>query len=399
MVMRTGTPLPQGQHGIHKKCLSISGCKGPTAVMALPAPPAVNPDQAMRRVVINMQTSNCGSMQTFKLPGEAETQLIEGADVIETPDPKHAEPPSVTPEKARRAGVSRWVSDSSTLLQVALAPDVTPTMQADMRSTRTKLMKPGRKSKKKGKAGCSKRRTLLKKLASASSFPRASDEPGKSSEAFEVEEDLQALDPASSSGDAAPGLMGSKPEDEADPGCKSKPKARAKPKAKAKAKATAKAKAKAKETPKKAAKPKGKATSKAKAKSKACKRKAAAKAKSKASKNSATPEPAHDSEREPRKSRAPSLGDDFKQRRIEMPGGRWVFEILEGQELGCAGCRYIYNGCEGCRKDSFKGRNATKMWWSPPYQAALAAIEGDCAQPAMPEDEEPMKRRRSKGKP
>ena len=42
-------------------------------------------------------------------------------------------------------------------------------------------------------------------------------------------------------------------------------------------------------------------------------------------------------------------------------GSRWVYQVLADQTLGCANCRFIYNGCAHCRKPSFRGKSAETM--------------------------------------
>lgn len=40
--------------------------------------------------------------------------------------------------------------------------------------------------------------------------------------------------------------------------------------------------------------------------------------------------------------------------------------------MGCTNCRFIFNGCRNCRKDTFRGKTATKM--REEQQAAEAAV-------------------------
>ena len=39
-------------------------------------------------------------------------------------------------------------------------------------------------------------------------------------------------------------------------------------------------------------------------------------------------------------------------------GKNWHYEVVEGQVFGCSNCRFIYNGCRGCKKPGFRGRTA-----------------------------------------
>ncbi|CAE7648197.1 unnamed protein product [Symbiodinium microadriaticum] len=65
------------------------------------------------------------------------------------------------------------------------------------------------------------------------------------------------------------------------------------------------------------------------------------------------------------------------QRRVWLTPTRWIFEILDGQELGCNSCRYLYGGCATCRKPGFKGQKAEYFWYCNQYQTAVAKLDDD----------------------
>ena len=159
--------------------------------------------------------------------------------------------------------------------------------------------------------------------------------------------------------------------DEEDEAGDRRPAKRKAPKSKATPKATAKASAKAKA--------KGKAKAKAKAKSVAKDKpedKPAVKPKAGAKKTEI---------KEPVETEA--LGASVKQRRVDLAPRRWVYEILKDQTYGCAGCRFLFGGCTGCRKDSFRGKGPHDFAASEEYVSALAKLDAVV-------EEKPAKRRR-----
>ena len=211
-----------------------------------------------------------------------------------------------------------------------------------------------------------------------------------------------ADDPAKASGDDDMGASG---KDDADPAEKLEPKAKAKAKArgakKSKDKAPAeKPKTRAEKAETTAEKPKTKTekaeTTAEKPKTKAEKLKTTAekpkpkgkakpKAKAKSSKEAAPAEP---EEKE-------LLGSSVKQRRVDLGGRRWVYEILPGQTLGCAGCRYSFGGCASCRKECFRGKNAEAFAQTHEYVVGLSWINDDGANET--EKAEGSKKRKRKG--
>ena len=68
------------------------------------------------------------------------------------------------------------------------------------------------------------------------------------------------------------------------------------------------------------------------------------------------------------------------QRRVQLGPKSWVYEVLEGQTLGCAGCRFIFMGCKACKKITFRGRGVDFLIHDDSYQKALAALNGEEAE-------------------
>ena len=85
------------------------------------------------------------------------------------------------------------------------------------------------------------------------------------------------------------------------------------------------------------------------------------------------------------------------QRRVWLTPTRWIFEILDGQELGCNSCRYLFGGCATCRKPGFKGQKAEYFWYCAQYQTALAKL-GDDADDMGEGENPPTKKARQGGK-
>lgn len=61
-----------------------------------------------------------------------------------------------------------------------------------------------------------------------------------------------------------------------------------------------------------------------------------------------------------RKAKAQNEGC-VKQDRVGA-GKNWRYKVVEGQRFGCTNCRFIYNGCKNCQKETFKGRSAQQVW-------------------------------------
>lgn len=67
-------------------------------------------------------------------------------------------------------------------------------------------------------------------------------------------------------------------------------------------------------------------------------------------------------------------GKGSMQNRVNGKGGKWVYEVLPDQTLGCGNCRFIYGGCKVCQKPGFRGKSAAKMRLE---QQAVQEGEGD----------------------
>ena len=163
---------------------------------------------------------------------------------------------------------------------------------------------------------------------------------------------------------------------------------------KAKAKASGKAKAKAKGLPKAKAKAKGLPKAKAKALAKKSdepksKGKGKPKAKAKAAADDVE-DPAEPEEIE-------TLGSSVRQRRIDLGGRRWVYEVLPDQTLGCAGCRLLFGGCIACRKEGFRGKTAQAFAQTHEYVVALSWLD-DADAPQTEIGEGSSKKRKRKAK-
>ena len=77
------------------------------------------------------------------------------------------------------------------------------------------------------------------------------------------------------------------------------------------------------------------------------------------------PDPAHlepASSGTKRKGKAEAKTGEIKAKKVYQnrigEGKNWQYEVVEGQVFGCSNCRFIYNGCRGCKKPGFKGRTA-----------------------------------------
>ena len=283
-----------------------------------------------------------------------------------TPGPKPLPPLDETPEKAslihKASIVLKCVVCFGFVLNlpahevfepVPEHPEVTPAMQATLRTSKKAIAAEEMEAKKKGKG---KRRGLKRKSSKRRLLRRMSRG-------------------VSSDGPPETGAFAdAEPEQDGDLGDeRAKPKRKAKAKAKAKGSPKAKAKAKAKGSPKAKAKAKAKAKSSPKAKAKAKAKATAGKKKSKASKDSI----------KGGKKRSKSAGnggpDDFemekvKQRRVWI-GRRWLFEILPQQIYGCPSWA------------SFKGKNVDYMRADEDYQYGLTWLDENGMED-MPEPEE-----------
>ena len=72
-------------------------------------------------------------------------------------------------------------------------------------------------------------------------------------------------------------------------------------------------------------------------------------------------------DRKPRKSNSDKEADPAKkhgkhmQERVTGANGKWVYEVLPDQTLGCSNCRFIFGGCKLCQKPGFRGKSAQTM--------------------------------------
>ncbi|CAE7853363.1 unnamed protein product [Symbiodinium microadriaticum] len=338
----------------------------------------------------------------FEMPAMTDEQKAELAEVLAQIRQAEGATPVDEPEVVAAAGKGRGDAgdgaplpnpdvDTQLIIEepvecaVPMAK-VTPAMQREMATAkrvknRRGPGKPKAKVTKKNSRRWGRKKALLRSRSSLS-------EP--------------ADDPAKASGDDDMGASG---KDDADPAEKLEPKAKAKAKArgakKSKDKAPAeKPKTRAEKAETTAEKPKTKTekaeTTAEKPKTKAEKLKTTAekpkpkgkakpKAKAKSSKEAAPAEP---EEKE-------LLGSSVKQRRVDLGGRRWVYEILPGQTLGCAGCRYSFGGCASCRKECFRGKNAEAFAQTHEYVVGLSWINDDGANET--EKAEGSKKRKRKG--
>ena len=81
-------------------------------------------------------------------------------------------------------------------------------------------------------------------------------------------------------------------------------------------------------------------------------------------KRARTPKQVADAENppKPRGRKAKALNEErVKQQRVGE-GKNWRYKVVEGQQFGCTNCRFIYNGCKNCQKETFNGRSAQQVW-------------------------------------
>eukprot|EP00435_Cladocopium_sp_Y103_P030111 s1467_g7.t1 len=61
------------------------------------------------------------------------------------------------------------------------------------------------------------------------------------------------------------------------------------------------------------------------------------------------------------------------QKRLELGDGKWMYEVLPDQILGCSNCRCIFGGCKVCKREGFKGKSAA---FFRQYQTAQCSSVG-----------------------
>ena len=204
------------------------------------------------------------------------------------------------------------------------ADDVTPSQQHAMRTTQGKNLTRGRKPKK-GKAAKAKAKAKAKKASKTCKTPPKTSKTSspRSSTGKRKLATLRTMkySPSKTNGTAAEDLQ----DDEPAPTIK---------KGKGRAKAnTSSNKRKASET-----KPRGK-TSKVK--------------------TEALEEKATGSEG-PREYVATTKVQKVHQERVGTGKG-WRYNVLRDQKYGCTNCRFIYGGCQNCRKATFRGKSAAQI--------------------------------------
>ena len=239
-------------------------------------------------------------------------------------------------------------------------------MQREMADRKRENGRRGRKPKAVGTKDNRKIRRKRCLLRSRSSLAEPADGAG-SDGMGELDEDVEKCeDPA----EKPKGV----PKAKAKASGKAKAKAKGLPKAKAKAKRLPKAKAKA--LAKKSDEPKSKGKGKPKAKAKAA---------------------ADDVEDPAEPEEIETLGSSVRQRRIDLGGRRWVYEVLPDQTLGCAGCRLLFGGCIACRKEGFRGKTAQAFAQTHEYVVALSWLD-DADAPQTEIGEGSSKKRKRKAK-